>query len=125
VWGYDNIRGILSGHLAINTLLIFCFLKFLSWSISLGSGTSGGTLAPLFTIGGAIGALMALALHYLFPSIGISLPAAALIGMAAMFSGASRAFLTSVIFALETTQEPHMLLPLLGGCAAAYFILLL
>jgi chloride channel protein, CIC family len=120
--GYDNIRGILSGHLAIHTLLIFCFLKFLSWSISLGSGTSGGTLAPLFTIGGAIGALMALGINYLFPSIGLSLPAAALIGMAAVFSGASRAFLTSVIFALETTQEPHLLLPLLGGCAAAYFI---
>ncbi|HTA28145.1 MAG TPA: chloride channel protein [Bacteroidia bacterium] len=120
--GYDNIRGILSGHLAINTLLIFCFLKFLSWSISLGSGTSGGTLAPLFTIGGAMGALIAIGINYLFPSIGLSLPAAGLIGMAAMFSGASRAFLTSIIFALETTQEPHMLLPLLGGCAAAYFV---
>jgi CBS domain-containing protein len=42
--------------------------------------------------------------------------------MAAMFSGASRAFLTAVIFSLETTQQPHLLLPLLGGCAAAYFI---
>jgi chloride channel protein, CIC family len=120
--GYDNIRGILSGNLTIQVLLVFCFLKFLSWAISLGSGTSGGTLAPLFTIGGAMGALIAIGINYVFPSIGVSLPAAALIGMAAMFSGASRAFLTSVIFALETTQEPHMLLPLLGGCAAAYFV---
>ena len=120
--GYDNIRGILSGNLTIHVLLVFCFLKFLSWAISLGSGTSGGTLAPLFTIGGAMGALIALGINYAFPSVGLNLPAAALIGMAAMFSGASRAFLTSVIFALETTQEPHMLLPLLGGCAAAYFV---
>lgn len=120
--GYDNIRGILSGNLSIHILLVFCFLKFISWAISLGSGTSGGTLAPLFTIGGAMGALIALGINALFPSIGLSLPAAGLIGMAAMFSGASRAFLTSVIFALETTQEPHMLLPLLGGCTAAYFV---
>jgi len=120
--GYDNIRGILSGNLTVHILLVFCFLKFISWAISLGSGTSGGTLAPLFTIGGAMGALMALGIQAMFPALSISLPAAALIGMAAMFSGASRAFLTSVIFALETTQEPHMLLPLLGGCAAAYFV---
>lgn len=54
--------------------------------------------------------------------LGLSASIAGLIGMAAMFSGASRAFLTSVIFSLETTQQPHLLLPLLGGCAAAYFI---
>lgn len=120
--GYDNIRGILSGNLTIQVLLVFCFLKFVSWAISLGSGTSGGTLAPLFTIGGAMGALIAIGINYIIPSAGLSIPAAGLIGMAAMFSGASRAFLTSVIFALETTQEPHMLLPLLGGCAAAYFV---
>lgn len=121
--GYDNIRGILSGTLTMQVLLVFCFLKFISWAISLGSGTSGGTLAPLFTIGGAMGALIALGINAAFPlSTPLSIPAAALIGMAAMFSGASRAFLTSVIFALETTQEPHMLLPLLGGCAAAYFV---
>jgi len=120
--GYDNIRGILSGNLSIRILLVFCFLKFISWAISLGSGTSGGTLAPLFTIGGAMGALTALGVNYIFPSLQLSIPAAALIGMAAMFSGASRALLTSVIFALETTQEPHLLLPLMGGCAAAYFV---
>jgi len=120
--GYDNIRNILSGNLTINVLLVFCFLKFISWAISLGSGTSGGTLAPLFTIGGAMGALIALGVNSLFPSLQLAIPVAALIGMAAMFSGASRALLTSVIFALETTQEPHMLLPLMGGCAAAYFV---
>src|SRR6185437_8203580 len=120
--GYDNIRSVLSGNLTINTLLIFCFLKFISWSISLGSGTSGGTLAPLFTIGGAMGALVAIGVNYIAPSIGLNLSIAALIGMAAMFSGASRALLTSVVFALETTGQPHMLLPLLGGCAASYLV---
>lgn len=120
--GYDNIRNVLTGNLTINTLLVFCFLKFISWAISLGSGTSGGTLAPLFTIGGSMGALIALGANYLFPTAGLNISIAALIGMAAMFSGASRALLTSVVFALETTGEPHMLLPLLGGCSASYFV---
>jgi len=120
--GYSNISGILSGNLSVNILLVFCLLKFISWAISLGSGTSGGTLAPLFTIGGALGALLAIGTNQLFPVLGLSASIAGLIGMAAMFSGASRAFLTAVIFSLETTQQPHLLLPLLGGCAAAYFI---
>ena len=120
--GYDNIRSVLTGSLTINTLLVFCFLKFVSWSISLGSGTSGGTLAPLFTIGGAMGALIAIGINYVAPTLGLNLSIAALIGMASMFSGASRALLTSVVFALETTGEPHILLPLLGGCSASYFV---
>jgi H+/Cl- antiporter ClcA/CBS domain-containing protein len=120
--GYSNISGILSGTLSINMLLVFSILKFISWAISLGSGTSGGTLAPLFTIGGAIGALLAIGINQAIPVLGLSASIAGLIGMAAMFSGASRAFLTAVIFSLETTQQPHLLLPLLGGCAAAYFI---
>ena len=120
--GYSNISGVLSGSLTIQVLLTLCVLKFISWSISLGSGTSGGTLAPLFTIGGALGALISIGINMLFPQLGLSASIAGLIGMAAMFSGASRAFLTAVIFSLETTQQPHLLLPLLGGCAAAYFI---
>jgi chloride channel protein, CIC family len=120
--GYDNITRLLTGSAPIKVIAALCFLKYLSWSISLGSGTSGGTLAPLFTIGGALGALLGtLTLHYI-PGSEINLPTAALIGMAAMFAGASRAWLTSIIFALETTGQIHGLLPLLGACVAAYFV---
>ncbi len=56
--GYDNIDDIVTGHLFGRALMILCALKFVSWVISLGSGTSGGTLAPLFTVGGALGALI-------------------------------------------------------------------
>src|SRR5947208_12004036 len=49
--GYFNITDILAGNLTVNFVLYLCLMKFISWSISLGSGTSGGTLAPLFTIG--------------------------------------------------------------------------
>jgi CBS domain-containing protein len=59
---------------------------------------------------------------YINPSSNINLPTCALIGMAAMFAGASRALLTSIVFAFETTMQPHGLLPLMGACTAAYFV---
>ncbi|HLZ89745.1 MAG TPA: chloride channel protein [Puia sp.] len=120
--GYDNIQHLLTGATPLKIAFSLCVLKYLSWSISLGSGTSGGTLAPLFTIGGALGALLGTLILTWFPYAGINIPTAALIGMAAMFAGASRAWLTSIVFALETTGQLNGLLPLLGGCVAAYFV---
>ena len=120
--GYTNIEAIVSGHFAVGTLAFLCVMKFLSWSIALGSGTSGGTLAPLFTIGGALGALFGFGLVALAPTLGVDPRIAGLVGMAAIFAGSSRALLTSVVFAFETTQAPAGLLPLLGGCTAAYLV---
>jgi len=120
--GYDNIISILSGTLTLVIVIRLCFFKFLSWAIALGSGTSGGTLAPLLTIGGAAGAVLGAAVIYLFPKSGITIPMAALIGMSAMFAGASRAYLTSITFAMEATMQSHALLPLLGACTASYLV---
>jgi len=120
--GYDNITRLLTGSTPLKVVIFLCALKYLSWSISLGSGTSGGTLAPLFTIGGALGALLGTVILSWFPGSGINIPTAALVGMAAMFAGASRAWLTSIVFALETTGQFNGLLPLLAGCVAAYFV---
>jgi CIC family chloride channel protein len=120
--GYDNITSMLSGHVPLTLMLSLCFFKFLSWAIALGSGTSGGTLAPLLTIGGAAGAIFGTLIMILFPDSGINIPMAALIGMSSMFAGASRAYLTSITFALEATMQSHALLPLLGACTAAYLV---
>ncbi len=120
--GYDNIEQMVSGTLAGSALAILCAWKFVSWTISLGSGTSGGTLAPLFTIGGGLGATLATAVAASAPSIGVDPRIGALVGMAAMFAGASRALLASVVFAFETTRQSLGLLPLLGGCGAAYLV---
>ncbi|MFL5774313.1 MAG: chloride channel protein [Flavisolibacter sp.] len=120
--GYENITEVLSGNSGMKLLLSLCILKFISWAIALGSGTSGGTLAPLLTIGGASGALMAILLQTIFPGCGVTLTLGALVGMSAMFAGASRALLTSIIFALETTEQANALLPLLAACIASYFI---
>ena len=120
--GYSNIQNLLSNTVSLYMLFTLCFLKFLSWTISLGSGTSGGTLAPLLTIGGAFGSLLGLVTLRCFPGCGINMMTCALIGMAAMFAGASRALLTSIVFALESTMQPHGLLPLMAACTASYFI---
>jgi CBS domain-containing protein len=97
-------------------------MKFISWSIALGSGTSGGTLAPLFTIGGGIGSALGTGIVAIAPGLGVDPRIAALVGMASIFAGASRAMLASAVFAFETTLQPFGMLPLLGSCAAAYLV---
>jgi len=123
--GYDNIEHIVAGNIVGSALFALVILKFVSWAVALASGTSGGTLAPLFTIGGGLGSLLGAAIVAVAPSLGVDIRIAALVGMAAIFAGASRAMLTSVVFAFETTRQPIGLLPLLGGCATAYLVSLL
>ncbi len=120
--GYSNISDIISSHMMFGAVLWLSIMKLISWSISLGSGTSGGTLAPLFTIGGGLGFVIGSGMHWLFPQAAVDVRIAALVGMAAIFAGASRALLASVVFAFETTLQPLGLLPLLGGCTAAYLV---
>jgi chloride channel protein, CIC family len=120
--GYDNISLVLTGKVTVSILITLSVMKFLSWSISLGSGTSGGTMAPLLTIGGATGVLMGICIQHIFPHTNIQLSVMAVVGMASLFAGASRALLTSIVFAFETTHQSNALLPLLGTCTAAYFI---
>jgi H+/Cl- antiporter ClcA/CBS domain-containing protein len=123
--GYSNITGALGGSIAGGALLGLVVLKFISWSVYLGSGTSGGTLAPLFTIGGGLGALAGSQIARLAPGLGVDPRVAGLVGMAAIFAGASHALLTAVVFAFETTRQPLGLLPLLAGCTASYLVSLL
>jgi CIC family chloride channel protein len=120
--GYDNIEHILRAEIGPETLAIFILMKFISWSVALGSGTSGGTLAPIFTIGGGVGLLLGLMGKAYLPDWGIDPTVCALVGMAGTFAGASRALLASVVFAFETTQQPLGLLPLLAGGTASYLI---
>ncbi len=120
--GYDNIEHLVAGDFTVKVILTLTIMKFISWCLSLGSGTSGGTLAPLFTIGGGLGALMTMGLSWVFPTVGLDLRIGALVGMAALFAGASRAFLASVVFAFELTHQPLGLLPLFSGCAGSYLV---
>jgi CBS domain-containing protein len=120
--GYANITDALNGNFALQAALFLVGMKFVSWSISLGSGTSGGTLAPLLTIGAGLGTCLGAALNEIAPSAGVDIRIAALVGMASMFGSAARALLASVVFAFELTRQPMGLLPLLGGGAAAFLV---
>lgn len=120
--GYGNITDALSGGFVGSALWALGTAKFISWAIALGSGTSGGTLAPLMTVGACLGATLGHACAVAFPQLGLDPRLAALVGMAAIFAGASRALFMSVVFALETTRQMPGLLPLLIGCGAAYAV---
>lgn len=120
--GYANITAVLDGSLVGEALVMLCLLKGLAWLISLASGTSGGTLAPLFTIGGALGVLAAAGVAHLVPGVVIDPRLAALVGMAALFAGASHALLASAVFAYEVTGQSAAIGPLLAACTSAYVV---
>jgi len=123
--GYENITAIINGQMVGTALVVFVIAKFLSWAIYLGSGTSGGTLAPLFTIGGGLGAMLGVGAANIFPTANVNPKVAALVGMTAIFAGASHALLAAIIFTFEITRQPFGLLPLLAGGTAAYFVALM
>jgi CIC family chloride channel protein len=117
--GYDTIHELLRGDRVGLALLGILIGKSLVWSIALGSGTSGGVLAPLLMIGGALGA----ALSGMIPLGDSGLWAT--IGMAAMMGGTMRSPLTAIIFTLELTQDLNLLPGLLVGCIAAHGVTVL
>jgi H+/Cl- antiporter ClcA len=103
--GYDVIANLLQGHLATKAILVLVVVKCLIWSISLGSGTSGGVLAPLLIMGGALGGLEA----NIFPHQATGFWV--LVGMGAILGGTMRSPLTGIVFALELTHDVNMMLP--------------
>jgi CIC family chloride channel protein len=112
--GYINITHLLHGDMGFGWTLRLMLVKGIIWAVALGSGTSGGVLAPLLIMGGCVGAL----LGYLLPHAG---PGDwALIGMAATMGGTMRAPLTAMMFAIELTGDAAMILPLLTACGASY-----
>jgi chloride channel protein, CIC family len=111
--GYDTIGDILNGQLAWKLLLVVMLAKFAALVISLGSGTSGGLLAPTFMWSAAMGGLFAMAANHLFPYAHLSAGAFALVAMGAVFGAASRATFSFIIFAFEITRDYNAVLPLM------------
>ncbi len=114
--GYESIHALLRGEMVMGAVVSLVVLKALVWSVALGSGTSGGVLAPLLMIGGGLGMITAGLLPVHDPGLW------AMVGMAAMMTGAMRAPLTSVIFLLELTHDFNALPALMAGCLTAYFV---
>ena len=117
--GYDTISDILNGSLAWKLLLVVMIAKAAALVISLGSGTSGGLLAPMFMSSAAMGGVFALAVDKLFPAAHLSAGAFALVAMGAVFGAASRATFSFIIFAFEITRDYNSVLPLMLVCVIA------
>lgn len=113
--GYGNIQALLDGSISVRSVWSLLVVKGAVWLLALGSGTSGGVLAPLLIVGGASGALM-----------GQVLPGAvgfwALIGMAGILSGSMRAPLTAAVFAIELTGASGALPATIAAAAGAYAV---
>src|SRR5713226_4404314 len=111
--GYDTISDILNANLALKLLIVVLLAKAVALVISLGSGTSGGLLAPMFMSSAAMGGAFALAVDRIFPGAHLSAGAFALVAMGAVFGAASRAAFTFIIFAFEITRDYNSVLPLM------------
>lgn len=116
--GYDNIAGLLRGNATLSLIVGILIAKSLMWAFSLGSGTSGGVLAPLLMIGGAVGAMAGHVAHATAEAQAFW----ALIGMGSMLAGSLGVPLTAILFSLEVTHCLPALLPLTMACMASYLV---
>ena len=110
--GYDVITAVLNGQYVVGMVLVILVAKAVAWLLAMGSRTSGGTLAPLFMVGGSLGFLFGSGVAAASPGLGIVPSAFAVAGMAAVFATASRAPFTSIIFALEVTKDYQGVIPI-------------
>jgi chloride channel protein, CIC family len=122
--GYDTISDILNNNLALKLLILIAVFKTLALVISLGSGTSGGLLAPMFMTSAAVGGVFAMTVNLVFPSAHLSPGAYALVAMAAVFGSASRATFAFIVFAFEITHDYNAILPLMLASVIADMIAL-
>ncbi len=111
--GYGAIDDVLANRLAVGTVAVLLVAKLVMWWVALGSGTSGGTLAPLLLIGSSFGALAAAGITEVFPHSGVSPTAVAVVAMAALFGAAIRAPFTAIVFAYELTLDLRVVIPLM------------
>jgi chloride channel protein, CIC family len=111
--GYDTISDILNANLVLKVLLVVMIAKAAALVISLGSGTSGGLLAPMFMSSAAMGGTFAIVINAIYPAAHLSPGAFALVAMGAVFGAASRATFTFIIFAFEITRDYNAVLPLM------------
>jgi chloride channel protein, CIC family len=120
--GYDTISDILNNNLALELLILIAVFKALALVISLGSGTSGGLLAPMFMSSAALGGVFAMVVNRIMPGAHLSPGAYALVAMAAVFGSASRATFAFIVFAFEITRDYNAILPLMLVCVIADMI---
>ena len=120
--GYDAISDVLLGRIAVGGLALLLVAKLVAWWVALGSGTSGGTLAPILLVGGTFGGLAGAAVDRVFPSAHLAPGAFALVAMAATFGACTAATFTSIVFVFELTGDYRVILPLMLATVVADLI---
>ena len=117
--GYDAIGDVLTGELAVSTVGALALGKLLAWWLALGSGTSGGTLAPILLISAAFGTVVGDGLNTVLPGPDVALGAFAVVAMAATFGAATQATFTAIVFVFELTRDYDVILPLMLAAVVA------
>jgi H+/Cl- antiporter ClcA len=120
--GMEHTAMLLQGKVTLSLLISLSMIKFMLIIFVLGTRTVGGAVLPLISIGGALGILIALLLQMAFPGTPLNPSLAALAGMAALFAGVSRGWITAIVFALECTWQGEAVVPLLFACTISWII---
>ncbi len=116
--GYSTIQDVLLGGLAAAPFLALLSLaKLVATSVSLGSGSSGGIFSPSLFMGATLGGAFGAVCHLLFPSTDVSVPAFAMVGMAAMVGGSTGAAMTAVTMIFEMTLDYAIVMPMIVAVA--------
>lgn len=117
--GYDAIEDVLNSRLAVGAVAALALGKLIAWWLALGSGTSGGTLAPILLISASFGTVVGSGLNEILPGTDLALGAFAIVAMAATFGAAAQASFTAIIFVFELTQDYNVILPLMLATVVA------
>lgn len=120
--GYDTLSTALSGDLPLKTMAALCLMKIAATVFSYGSGGAGGIFAPTLFIGGMLGGVVGLLDEAVLPHGEHEIGAFALVGMGAVFAGAVRAPITSVLIIFEMTGSYGLILPLMIANMTSYAI---
>jgi CBS domain-containing protein len=117
--GYDAIGDVLNARLAIGTCAALALGKLIAWWLALGSGTSGGTLAPILLISSSMGTVVGAGLNEILPGPDVSVGAFAVVAMAATFGAATQATFAAIVFVFELTRDYDVILPLMLATVVA------
>lgn len=120
--GYDAIDDVLNARLAVGTVAALALGKLIAWWLALGSGTSGGTLAPILLMSASFGTVVGDGLNHVLPGADIAIGAFAVVAMAATFGAATQATFTAIVFVFELTRDYDVILPLMLATVVADLI---
>ncbi len=120
--GYESVHLVFTAKAALGLMLLIIVFKLLATCLSIGSGLSGGILAPSLVLGSMLGGVFGIISEALFPGMVAPFPAYALVGMGAMVSGSTLAPITAIFTIFELTYDFQIILPLMTSCIASLVI---